>query len=595
MPKSPDQEQDVRRPAPGKHRALYLAALAGLSLAAGCTPTLREIDEEVAAKAGLSTRALGGLRPPSRPVSGAEGEGLQGVGTGLDPSTVNPPASALRVRPADEHRDVEARLAAYDAASLTPTAEAPALELDLAGAFRQSQLSAPEYLTREEDYLVAAIGVLIEEHQWSPRLFNDTTFGASGAGDQGRFEHAWDVINTLRATKKLSFGGQVEARWVTNWTEQLRQRATGRYVQGSELSVGVSVPLLRGSGQAARESLIAAERGLVYEARAFERFRREFLVQVAGEYFSLLQQQSAIVNQERQLASLKKFAAGTAAQVAAGRKPEFQRAIADNEVLTATSGLANLRESFILAVDRFKVRLGVAVARPLAIKAPGFDLPEPDETLEGASAAALEYRLDLQTTRDRIEDAKRGVANARNGLLPDLTVSGDVGVPTSRNEGVGGLGLDPEDLNWSASATLSLPLDRRAEGLALRQQVIRLGQAERAYGRERDNVVVESRGALRRVDLSRFRLTLAEKAVEINRKRLEEQQLKIDQVEPQQVVDTENALLNAENARDDAVRDLRVSILNYLLATDQLRVGADGGLEKLGAEGTEGPRDEGTK
>ena len=54
---------------------------------------------------------------------------------------------------------------------------------------------------------------------------------------------------------------------------------------------------------------------------------------------------------------------------------------------------------------------------------------------------------------------------------------------------------------------------------------------------DRDNVVVESRGALRRVELSRFRLTLAERAVEINRKRLEEQQLKIDQVQPHQLGD----------------------------------------------------------
>ena len=144
--------------------------------------------------------------------------------------------------------------------------------------------------------------------------------------------------------------------------------------------------------------------------------------------------------------------------------------------------------------------------------------------------------------------------------------------------------LLPADLSWSASATLSLPLDRRAEALALRQQVIRLQQTERSYERDRDNVVIEARGALRRVDLSRFRLNLAEKAVEINRKRLEEQQLKIDQVEPQQVVDTENALLNAENARDDAVRDLRVAILNYLLATDQLRVAADGTLERTGTK-----------
>lgn len=565
----------------------WVALCAGLgigwaAMGGGCAPTLEEIDREVAELAGIRTADLNGNRAPSR-VVGRSGDVPKGVGTEKTLKTVNPSAAELRIVPASEARDVESRLAAMDSAALTATAEAPAVSLDLDGTFRVSQTSAREFLTREEDYLIAAISLLIERHQWSPRLFNDTTFGVGGAGRQGDFDHAWNVINTLRMTKKLPFGGEVEARWVTDWTENLRQRSTGRYVQGSEVGVGINVPLLRGAGSIAEESLIQAERSLVYEARRFERFRRQFLVQIASEYFSILQLQAQIVNQERQLNSLKKFVEGTAARVAAGRVREFERAIAENQVLTATASLASLRESYILSLDRFKVRLGLPVDRPLTVEPLTISLPEPDSTIEAATAAALEYRLELQNARDQVDDSRRAVANAKNRLLPDLNISGDVGVPTSSNEGVGGVGFDPEDLNWSAAATLSLPLDRRGEALALRQTIIRLQQAERSYEQDRDSVVVEVRGALRTVDLARFRLNLAERAVEINRRRLEEQQLKIDQVEPQQVIDTENDLLNAENARDDAVRDLRVAILNYLLASDQLRVAPDGTLERLGA------------
>jgi outer membrane protein TolC len=539
------------------------------------------MDREVADLAGLRTADLGGLRSPTRGTS-TPSEVSDKAGTSKSLSTVNPRAGEIRISPAAESRDVEARLVAFGEQALSVSEAKPAVELDLDLVFKTSQTMAREYLTREEDYLVAAISLLIERHQWSPRLFNDTTFGFGGDGAQGRFEHAGTIVNTLRATKRLPFGGQAEARWVTNWTENLRQRSTGRYVQGSEVGLGISVPLLRGAGTVAEESLIQAERSLVYDAREFERFRRQFLVSIASDYFSLLQLRAQIVNQERQLTSLKNFAEGTAARVAAGRIREFERAIAENQVLTATSSLASQREGYILALDRFKVRLGLPLERALTIKPFDISLPEPDQTLEAASMAALEYRLDLQNTRDRVDDARRGVANAKNNLLPDLNIRGDVGVPTSSNEGVGGVYFDPEDLSWSAAATLSLPLDRRAEGLALRQSVIRLQQAERAYERDKDSVVVEARGALRNVDLARFRLNLAERAVEINRKRLEEQQIRIDQVDPQQVVDTENDLLNAENARDDAVRDLRVAILNYLLASDQLRVAADGTIEPLG-------------
>jgi outer membrane protein TolC len=541
------------------------------------------MDQEVAELAGLRTIDINGARPPNP--TGGDREIASGTGTSKTLTTVNPRPEEIRITPAAESRDVEARLAAFGEESLGKTGGAaaePAIQLDLDGVFKMSQVSAREYLTREEDYLIAAISLLIERHQWSPRLFNDTTFGIGGSGVEGRFEHAATILNTLRATKRLPFGGEVEARWVTNWTENLRQRATGRYVQGSEVGLGVSLPLLRGFGSVAEESLIQAERSLVYEAREFERFRRQFLVSIASDYFSLLQLQAQIVNQERQLTSLKKFADGTRARVEAGRIREFERAIAENQVLTATSSLASQREGYILALDRFKVRLGLPLSRAIVINPLAISLPEPDQSLEAASAAALEYRLDLQNTRDRVEDSKRSVANAKDRLLPDLNIRGDVGVPTSSNEGVGGLGFDPDDLSWSAAATLSLPLDRRAEGLALRQSLIRLQQAERGYEEDRDRVIIEARGALRNVDLARFRLNLAERAVEINRKRLEEQQIRIDQVDPQQVVDTENDLLNAENARDDAVRDLRVAILNYLLASDQLRVATDGTIVELG-------------
>ncbi|QOI99296.1 MAG: TolC family protein [Phycisphaeraceae bacterium] len=494
---------------------------------------------------------------------------------------MNPSASSLTYEPADEARDVAARLDAYTRRELGGDEGREAVELDLAGALREAQRAGREYLSAQEDYLIAAIGLLVERHLWSPRFFNDTFVGIAGAGDQGRFEHALSIINTLRATQRLPFGGEVEARWITRATDQLRQQATGYYVQSSELGISGNVPLLRGAGDVAREGLISAERNLVYQAREFERFRRQYLVSVSTDYFALIQTQARITNQERQLASLETFRRGTSERVAAGRIREFERAIADNEVLSATAALAGLRESYILQLDRFKVRLGMSPDRPLVIRPIGFDLPEPEADPAAAATLALDLRLDVQNARDRVDDARRAVANARNGLLPDLNVTAGVSVPTSGGTDVGGYGFDPDDTRYQAGLTLSLPLDRTIETLALRRSLIDLERQGRAFERRRDETVVEVRGALRNVELARFQLTLAERAVEINQRRLEEQQLRIDQVEPQKVVDSENALLNAENARDQATTTLRVAILEYLLATDQLRVAEDGSFEPL--------------
>lgn len=563
-----------------RRRRSGVCAVLLVGLAGGCGTDLATIDRELRELAAERTGAFGGTASPSR--EAADPETLRAPGQSEPaPGTTNPRASQIEYRVAVADRDVAGRLERYGVESLRAQG---ALELDLGGVLKQAQRTSREYLTREEDYLVAAIGLLIERHQWSPRLFNDTTVGMDGEGTQGRFENAWSVINTLRATKRLPFGGEVEARWVTNWSEQLRRQVSGRYQQSSEVALRATLPLLRGSGEAAREGLIQAERDLVYEARRFERFRRELLVSIATDYFGLLQFRAQIANQERQLDSLRVFAEGTAARVEAGRVREFEKAIADNQVLIATRRLADLREAYILAVDRFKVRLGLPVDTGLDVKPFELELPEPDASLADASRLALEYRLDLQNERDRVDDARRAVSVAKNQLLPDLDLSGSVGVPTSSNDGVEGVYFDPEDLNYSATLTLSLPLDRRREGLALRQQMIRLEQSHRNYERSRDNVVVEVRSKLRNVDLARFKLVLAERAVEINRRRVEEQQLNIDQVEPREVVNTQNDLLDSENDRDDAVRELRVAVLEYLLASDQLRVDGDGGLERLGTK-----------
>ncbi len=539
---------------------------------------MESTDREIAALIQRRTQDVGGTRSPAP--RRANPEDVERPVAPLR-QTLNPAPNDLRFTPAAEARDVAARLEGYTATALGTQSPGAALDLDLEGAFRTAQLSARDYLNREEDSIVAAISLLLERHQWSPRFFNDTSAQFGGQGTQGRFEHALSVINTLRATKKLPFGGDIEARWITAATQQLRDQATGRYVQSSQLSLSANVPLLQGSGESARESLVQAERELIYDARSFERFRRQFLVQIATEYFGLLQSRAQIVNQERQLTSLKKFAESSAARVAAGRISEFERAIADNQVLSATAALASQRESYILSLDRFKVRLGLPIDRPIDIKPLAFDLAEPSIDLAEASRLGLEYRLDLQNSRDRVEDAQRGVANARNTLLPRLDLTGSVGVPTPGNQRVGGLSFSPDDLNYSAGLLLSLPLDRKSEALALRTATIRLEQSRRQHDKARDEAVIEIRGSLRNIDLGRFRLTLAEKAVEINQRRLEEQKLKIDKVTPQSVIDSENELLNAENARDRARTDLRVAILDYLLATDQLRVAPDGTFEKL--------------
>ncbi len=448
--------------------------------------------------------------------------------------------------------------------------------LDLFGVLAQSQRTGREFLDAQEDYILAAISLLRERHLWGPRFFNDTTLQVAGQGDDGAFDSAATLINELRLTQRLPYGGDVAARWIVDATEQLRSSATEDYRQSSQLVLGGDIPLLRGAGYVAREDLIQAERDLVYAARAFERFRRDFVVEIASQYFSLLQTAASIRNQQEQLENLRATLERQQARQRAGEIALFELSITESSVLSANNRLQGAFENYIVSLDSFKIRLGLDPSTPVALAPLTLELSDPVATPTEAAQLALLYRLDLQTIRDRVLDARRAVSNSRNNLLPDLDAFAEVGLPTDPDEREGGLGFDPDSMRYLAGMRFSLPLDREIERLNLRSSQINLERSIRAFERARDQVVVDARSRLRSIEVARFQLILAERQVEINEQRLEEQNIRSDEITPQEFVDTNAELLDARNARDAALTDLRVAILRYLRDTGQLRVGRTG-------------------
>lgn len=563
----------------------YVAVLAVL-LAAGCASDLRDIDAKTDAliKERLTRIGATSSRTPERGSALGEAGPAGAAALNKAPGTTNPEAGALSFTPRSPERgsvfeatEVQNRLAAY--ANVDPNAPT----MTLVQAFQQAQLTGRDFLNAEEEYILAAIRLLIQRHNFDPRFFNETTIGVSKTDTPGdaRQRIPLQIMNELGVRQRLPDGGELAARLIWDATEALRQSATERYEQASSLVLSGRIPLLRGAGAVAREDLIQAERELIYAARTFEDFRRRLLVDVASDYFDLVRQIATIRNQERQLESLKRLQERTGALVEAGRLPEFQKNIAASNVLTATSSLANQRERFILTLDRFKVRLGLDISQALLLDSAILNLPEPDTTPQDGARLALEYRLDLQTRRDRVDDQRRAVANAKNSLLPDAELAGSITPRTRPDAREGGFVYEPTDIIYEGGVTFSLPLDRENERLGLRQAQIRLAQSQRELDRFRDEIVIDVRARVRELDRARFNLQLAEQSVTINRRRLEEQELKKDEVTAQQVVETENELLAAENARDQAVTDVRNAVLAYLLATGQLRVARDGTLEML--------------
>jgi outer membrane protein TolC len=555
--------------------ALLIAALPWLG---GCESAFQRIDRRTSELLAETNTALGEETETPR-ASWAPGEepARQTSEHLLDhrPPTANPSSDQLRFSPARDGDLVMQRLEQY--AQKPPEA----VEMDLAESLTYAVRHSREYRFAEEDYVLSALRLLSERHLWGPRLFDDLSAEIEGVADGGTYDTSLRLINDLRLTQRLPYGGQVSARLLAVATEDLHQRVAGENVQTAELIFAADVPLLRGAGQVAREDLIQAERNIVYAARTFERFRREFLFDITTEFLDLVVQQLAIRNAERQVETLRHFEARDKALEEAGRLSPFDAALSVQSTLFAVDGVNRQREAYRLAVDRFKVRIGMPHQQALIIKPTTPGLPTPEADLQEAVRLAMSYRLDLQNRRDRIDDARRDVDNARNALLADLDLSAELSIPTDDEKDRAGLDFDFEDLSFRAALALGLPIDRELERLDLREAQIDLERSIREYERFRDTVAVNVRAAVRNIDRSEFSRDLQEENVTTAERRLASIEAAPDRATPRDRSDTAEDLLDAQDDYLRARRDVQVSILRYLLDSGQLRVDSNGSIRPL--------------
>jgi outer membrane protein TolC len=557
-------------------RLTRLALVLSLISLAACDPGLRGIDRRVDEMIAERQAAMAANGNTTRDFPPEVSEPSTSVYE-MDPATENPPASELEMPtfPRDlSEAELADRLAAYYAETDN------VLVLSLEDAFRIAMSQGREYLTAQEEYILAAIRLIIERHRWGPRFFDTISGNVDATPGNDGYNTALSIINTLRATQRLPYGGEIEARAVYSATETLRESASNSYRQSTRLVLEADVPLLRGAGMVAREDLIQAERDLVYAARTFERFRRSYFVDIANDYFSLLATVATISNQRERIASLERELEATRAKKESGRSDLSDVDNVERSVLSARDRLISLEESLAFALDRFKIRLNIPMEQQIEIVDLQIRMPTPDLTETEAATQALKYRLDLQNDRDRLDDRRRDIANAANALLPDLNLNASITAPTDDDSNdLSSFALD--QVLYRAGLDLSLPLDREIERANLRQATIRLAQSERGYQQQQDEVVLEARRAVRNIDRAQFSIVLQNRNIRITERRLEMLRLR-DDTDPQSILDAENDLTDAQNSLAEAIRDLRSGILDYLLTSGTMRVTPAGSFEPLG-------------
>jgi len=311
---------------------------------------------------------------------------------------------------------------------------------------------------------------------------------------------------------------------------------------------------------------------MVYEIRRFEDLRRNFAVDIASRYFRLLAAQQSIADRSANLTSLQSLTARSQALYAAGRINyiDVQRALQSQ--LQAEQDLINAQAAYQRALDDYKLAIGMPVDQRLEVVSQELSVNVPNYTEDEVAKLAIRYRLDLTTAKDQVEDAQRGVAVAKNGLLPDLDITAQAQIGNNAIDPA--VAINNDTSTYSAGIDLDLPIDRVAERNQYRSSLIRLERSARGYDQLRDQIAADARDSLRLIKSAQVSLDIQRKGIELAKLRLDNanERLRQGRSDNRDVVDAQNALLEAQEAFEQARASLQIQVLQFLRDTGTLRV-----------------------
>lgn len=450
--------------------------------------------------------------------------------------------------------------------------------MDLFQAIAFGVQNSRDYQTQMEDLYLAALDVTLERHAFEPRPFAsiDTLYtGAAGNGVD--YRSALTIANTVGVRQQLPWGGELTASALVDFVRAMNDGATDG--ESAQLVLSGNIPLLRGAGMVNLEPLIQTERDLVYQVRNFETFRRSFVVQIASQYFRLLTAQQAIVNRRFNYISSLQLTESSIAKFAAGFPGTNYLAVqrAQQQIYTNENAIINAVDQYESALDDFKLLLGMPMDQPLDVVAVELKVNPPD-TEADVVELALKYRLDLQTSSDRIEDSRRSLAVAKNRLLPDLQLTGRTSI--ANRDGTPARQIDERELDYQLGLNLDLPIDRLAERNAFRRSLISLERAQRSWQQTRDSIVAQVRDAIRAIHSARATLDIQQRSMDLARRQLDyaNELLVLGRAtDTRESVDAQNQLLTAQDRFETAKANYQIQILSFLRDTGMLRIDPDAG------------------
>jgi len=414
--------------------------------------------------------------------------------------------------------------------------------IDLQLALRIAIATNRDYLTRREDLYLSALGLTATRNDFTPQLSSTLNYLFVDSDGAARNQ---DGSLSFGAVQILPWGGSASVSATTGVNGD--EGASARY--DTVASIRLTQPLLRGFGRELTYApLIQAERSLIYDIRDFELFREDFTIQVASRFYDLVQQKQSIENLRRNVDTFVFSREQAEAFFRVGRVNELDVLRARRNELNARNSLLTARQDYLLALDRFKIFLGIEVDRNIDVAGDPPPFVPADFDVDSAVEVAFQNRLDLLNERQRVEDAERNARIAANGILPDLDVTVGSDFAAAPSASLGGDSLDRT--SHSVAVSLGLPLERARPRNSYRTSLITVDRARRGLDQFEDNMVVQIRSAFRELNRRFESLEIQRQLIEDQSKNLRIANLRFErgEIPNRDVVEAGQSLLDAENA-----------------------------------------------
>jgi len=433
-----------------------------------------------------------------------------------------------------------------------------------------------EYQTAKEALFTAALNLSSARYDIKGHVepFSTTTAAWARASD-GATSSDVTTDNGVEITRLFRTGG----RLTVDLLNSVMLYYSGKpELSFSRISATLVQPLWQGFGKNSPEveALIQQERNMVYAVRDFSFFQDQFALNIANDYFQLLQAKDNIRNRYTNYLSRVDATKRLEAR-AVDREPLSGVDQARQAELSARIQYVDVVSGYQALLDAFKISLGLPLSEKLYLDDQALDEVQQtgmiNSTLEATAAYRLAVARQLRTLNfiDQFEDSKRSVRIATDKLKPALRLVGNARLESEPPDDYAN--FDADKVAANVALQLDLPLDRLPRANEYRLALIRFELALRTFTRRLDDLRDNIETGLRRLENRRLNYENQKNALVLANRRVESTTLLLEagRAEPRDLIEAQDDQIVAQNAVTAALVEHQQTRLQLMLDIGALR------------------------